>query len=186
MTTYQMPQIPEFMVKQMAKRPCYQEEISSSTAFLSGLGLTGKTVRTVLAGMRAIAKTKEIDNWDLMTKLIKEILTLRGYDFENVSISVIPRDEKDIQKWVIGSNLEPYDLTLFFTKSTVVLLHDKTEGVFELMPAGFACLGPTEMPGYNGFCNMFSSSIKEWAAALAAPVSKGVVDYLQEISRNGS
>jgi len=181
-----MPQIPEFMVKQMAKRPCYQEEISSSTAFLSGLGLTGKTVRTVLAGMRAIAKTKEIDNWDLMTKLIKEILTLRGYDFEGVSISVIPRDEKEVQKWVIGSNLNPYDLTLFFTGTKVVLLHDKTPGVFELMPAEFCCLGPTEMPGYDGFCNMFSAPIKAWAAALTAPVNEGVVSYLREISNNGS
>jgi hypothetical protein len=170
-----MPKIPSKIIKQMAKRPGYQQEVASAGMFLrNGLKLTTKTVKGLVA--KKLKSDKEADEWSLFLSIFDVIA---DHNYPDHSFNFYAPTDMDGLEHLIDT-LPPYTGTscIFWRKLAskdwvVHILHPRNEEALHLMPPMFEC-----KPGPTDDLYIFTADLKEWAAHVYAGTEGPVYDYI--------
>ena len=185
-----MPKMPDFVLAAMAKRPCYQEEVSAANAFLRAAGINTKTARESLKGMRRSRKTKELDEWHLMEGILE--IALDFMDNVENRFSVVPKDEK-FQEYVPSFVHTSDSFNVYLTVNTVtkqvVIPFVKSAEIFQVLPDRYTCHG--RIPSKEGDWDiyMYSTNLTDWVTHLMRndDVNEAVYEYLKRLNEaNGT
>ena len=184
-----MPKIPDFIIKQMAKRPCYEEEVGTARSVLRAMGIKAATVRASLTGLRRLRNTKEVDEWDLMLAIVDLALDHLHKDIEVIAV---PRGET-YEDFVDSFAHTSSKFTVFLVNDTISKMVsiplERNKDVFDLLPIRFECLG--EVPTEEGEPRMyqFACRLTAWAQHIAASedANAAIFEYLKNLNEaNGT
>lgn len=171
-----MPKIPQKIVKQMAKRPGYQQEIASAGIFLrNGLGLTTKTIKGLVAGQRKT--NKDADEWSLFESIFTVIFKNKYQDDFTFSYYA-PANEEELS-YVLNEPSEYGETVLAFWRLPdhewqVFIVAGRSEKVFKLLPGKFVC-----QPGSEKGISVYTADLREWSKMFYEGTEEPVYEFAE-------
>jgi hypothetical protein len=173
-----MPQIPQKIVEQMAKRPGYQQEIASAGIFLrNGLGLKQKTLKGLVA--KKMKQDKEADEWSLFESIFTVIFKHKYQD--DFTFSYYAPANKEELSYVLNEPSEYGETVLAFWRLPdhewqVFIVAGRDEKVFKLLPGKFVC-----QPGSEKGISVYTANLKEWAIMFCSGTEEPVLEYVEAL-----
>jgi hypothetical protein len=173
-----MPQIPQKIVEQMAKRPGYQQEVASAGIFLrNGLGLKTKTIKGLIS--KKMKQDKNADEWSLFESIFSVIYKHKYEDNFNFSYHA-PADDEELS-YVLDEPSEYGETVFAFWRLpdkqwVVYIVSGRTKNVFNLLPGAFGC-----RPGSEKNISVFTADLKDWSKIIYEGAEEPVYEYIERL-----